>query len=155
MHARPKTCRRWRAVSDRVCWTELLLTQPQDSLIPLLKTIVYSRSWVSKLVNKPGIDQNTALLAQSASNLNDVWQKQVKSYFSFDDVGLTQLWLSSVDWSLISQEPINRSHLSLVFSFDLFPRKYMDSNVLWACVLVGNAAALWSKKLKLDLPFSI
>ena len=29
----------------------MILTQPEDSLIPFFKTIVYSRSWVRKLVN--------------------------------------------------------------------------------------------------------
>ena len=32
-------------------WMEVLITQPEDWLRPLFKAVVYSRSWVRKLVN--------------------------------------------------------------------------------------------------------
>ena len=35
-------------------FTEVSTLQPEDSRTPLFKAIVYSRSWVRKLVNRPG-----------------------------------------------------------------------------------------------------
>ena len=50
------------ALFRRTSWTEALLIQPEDLLRPLFKTIVYSRSWVRKLVNTTVIsDYNTLL----------------------------------------------------------------------------------------------